>query len=450
MDGEGEQAQATSPNGDTPVGPQSNPNPSPPVETNEPPKEQGVNSLDSPANSDSDEDPDLSSSDDLMDELTYSRHRRPQNQASGYWRKQSDRNAYSWRNPQFIHPSPASDELDESSFPQLVRNQLYGTAEQSDFPSRFYSHQYHQSSPYPTAKRYNTRIRSRFDGPPLMASVDHGQDPTNSLGLDSTDESLAGYPTDDSFNSIHANSANNLRRTHQILRQHQLASMGQRPRQQPNRVLSVPTSSEAAHQASCGECYRTVKRLSSRQFCHLDYALRASILSKTTRDDWTRIEVKVLDVFKSPASKQQLDQTSVSSASNYIDNALSIKNKTFDAELQASSSNQNLGHRIKLNTIQHIWVPTEDLSCRCLRLRLDSTYLLLGKLESTEGYQFHKFVPLIQLEFLDFLNFTGSLDSRDDSAFTLQLDRHGIAMEWKPSLQEKLIKYQRRQARGRC
>lgn len=33
---------------------------------------------------------------------------------------------------------------------------------------------------------------------------------------------------------------------------------------------------------------------------------------------------------------------------------------------------------------------------------------------------------------------------------SIQLDRHGVALEWKPSLQERLIKYQRRQSRKGC
>lgn len=45
---------------------------------------------------------------------------------------------------------------------------------------------------------------------------------------------------------------------------------------------------------------------------------------------------------------------------------------------------------------------------------------------------------------------TGSVDSKENSVNTIQLDRHGVAIEWKSGLQEKLMKAQSRQARGKC
>lgn len=44
----------------------------------------------------------------------------------------------------------------------------------------------------------------------------------------------------------------------------------------------------------------------------------------------------------------------------------------------------------------------------------------------------------------------GLVDTRENSATATQLDRHGVSMVWRPSLQEKLIKYQRLYSEGLC
>lgn len=43
----------------------------------------------------------------------------------------------------------------------------------------------------------------------------------------------------------------------------------------------------------------------------------------------------------------------------------------------------------------------------------------------------------------------GTIDARENSANSLQLDRHGVALEWQPSLQKKMMLLQRKYARGK-
>lgn len=301
------------------------------------------------------------------------------------------------------HPYPASrSDLDESNFGGQqfhsirVNNLPNDQSANNDYQD--YSGLAHSSNqnyrtiylPYQTNYASNKRMyrnRNRFEpGSPLLiattSNVDHGQESTNSLAIDPIDDlSSISYSNEDSnFNMIPqqasgSNNNNNMRRvqsTNQI--RHNNHNHNHNQFNQMNNLNNQRSSSSRKQHtptrgnnelglinsiSSCGECHKSSKRLSSRQFCHLDFALKAKILSKTIRDDWTRIDAQVLDVFKSPATKQnELNKTDIDSL---------------------DSLNEQASNRIKLNTIHSIWVPTEDLTCKCLRLPLSATYLILGK-----------------------------------------------------------------------
>jgi len=219
---------------------------------------------------------------------------------------------------------------------------------------------------------------------------------------------------------------------------------------------------------ACANCQSNSKRLRFKQFCLLDYAIKAQVLNIFMAEDWTRFDVEIQDVFKSPSvygaqvfskhlhARQQLDSNANSksqldfvandrdqtmqaddpigsltdSNTNTTKNEQQQQQQTFQPQSheQAKHFNQQQQHqtnfrqyRLKIDSVQSIWVPTEDVACNCPRLQLKTTYLLMGL-----------------------------VDAKENSATSIQLDRHGVALEWKSNLQERLIKYQRRHSKGRC
>lgn len=113
---------------------------------------------------------------------------------------------------------------------------------------------------------------------------------------------------------------------------------------------------------ACGDCQSASRKLSNKQFCHLDFAIKAKLLSRNMAEDWTRFEVEIQDVYKSFGNAIELNQISTSS-----------ENKTADPAHH---------NRIKVGSVQTIWLPTEDLACKCPKLKLGLTYLLMGKCTS--------------------------------------------------------------------
>lgn len=281
---------------------------------------------------------------------------------------------------------------------------------------------------------------------------------------------LPAYPADDNFNQIQAPAAGARRHHHFRARHQQLAGVGARRRpdagveQQPN-LIQAPAS------VTCAECQSGTRRLTYRQFCHLDYAIKATILSRLMADDWTRFDVEIQDIFKSPGSSLlQAAPSARGLAANYFDNLLQSDepsaapaqapaNKTGAVDGQATASQQPVAHqqqqqpaahRLKVGSIQSVWVPTEDVACKCPRLKVKSTYLLLGKLAASVATLLWPARARATHTNRARSSPTGFVDAKEDSATSIQLDRHGVALEWKSALQDKLIKYQRRQSRRGC
>lgn len=124
---------------------------------------------------------------------------------------------------------------------------------------------------------------------------------------------------------------------------------------------------------ACGECQSQTRKLSSKQFCHLDFAIKAKLLSKNMAEDWTRFEVDIQDVYKSFGSVLEANQI-----------ASSEPNKTLSEE------NPHQHNRIKVGSIQVIWLPTEDYACKCPKLKVGSAYLLMGEYTVPILFQFNQ------------------------------------------------------------
>lgn len=275
---------------------------------------------------------------------------------------------------------------------------------------------------------------------PSVASLDQADD------LDLLEEpngqsnyQLAGsaFYADDTFNQIQTPQAT-LRQLQAAQRRHSAARHRFSGQNEPQ---SPPSSSN--NELACGDCQSSTRRLAFRQFCHLHFAVKAAILSKYVADDWTKFEVEIQDIFKSapPAYADNMVQADEPELAKQR----FVANQTASASASAPEGAAGQ-HRLKVGTVHPIWVPTEDLACKCPRLKLRSSYLLMGELQDPSedsGLAQPKLTPSRTAH-------SGSVDAKENSANSLQLDRHGVALEWRSSLQEKLVKYQRRAARGRC
>lgn len=194
---------------------------------------------------------------------------------------------------------------------------------------------------------------------------------------------------------------------------------------------------------ACANCQSSGKRLRFKQYCQVDYAIKAQTLNMFMSDDWTRFDVEIQDIFKSPSYGAQqggLQQhNNIQHGENFLapDNSLLMMQADDPNALVSTNNGTKHGAsvaqhhsipvatmtriRLKIGSIQTIWVPTEDVACNCPRLQLRTAYLLMGM-----------------------------VDTKENSVTSIQLDRHGVALEWRSTLQERLIKYQRRYSRGRC
>lgn len=357
---------------------------------------------------------------------------------------------------------------DESLYMPRAKSQSYGAAIDLDddlagnyngpmdtydrtLYNRWQSQDRMMGSGHADYRRRQQLARGRAQAASGMANIDDNYDDQlpNSLGMDAA----YGSADDAAFNLISPRRRINLNSgTGSRSRKQGAASTGGsrrrispsasdddgRPQQSHTRHQLIPMAT--AVPLSCGDCQNNTRRISSRQFCHLDYAIKATILSRHRAADWTRFDVEIIDIFKSP----QLRTNPMIMSGSYIDNMVqsdepvTTNNKSsntkpmqsimdprssmsFGNQHQQHTSSTGLHHRLRVGTVQPIWIPTEDLSCNCPRLKPRSTYLLMGL-----------------------------VDSKENSANSIQLDRHSVALEWRSILQEKLIRYQRRYARGRC
>ncbi|CAG2111755.1 unnamed protein product [Medioppia subpectinata] len=69
---------------------------------------------------------------------------------------------------------------------------------------------------------------------------------------------------------------------------------------------------------------------------------------------------------------------------------------------------------------EFLWVPLDDLACKCPRIRVKHTYLILGN------------------------------DERETQPTGLIADRRSIAIDWKEEWADRMRRFQRRQFKGKC
>ncbi|XP_077555610.1 netrin-1-like [Haemaphysalis longicornis] len=122
----------------------------------------------------------------------------------------------------------------------------------------------------------------------------------------------------------------------------------------------------------CSKCKTTTKRINQRKYCKRDFAIQANVLSRETVGSWVRFNIQVVDIFKYGPSKVRRGN-------------------------------------------DFLWVPMADLACKCPKLRLKTSYLILGNEEIHDGQP------------------------------GLTADRNSIVIDWKDEWGRRLRKFQRRQ-----
>lgn len=108
-------------------------------------------------------------------------------------------------------------------------------------------------------------------------------------------------------------------------------------------------------------------------------AVKAEVVAKQTVRDWVKFTINVLSIYK-------------------------------------KSPDKNLNRRGE--TL--LWVPIQDIQCKCPRIKLNEKYLLVGKLKELEA----------QPGFV--------------------VDRRSIVRVWRTKWQRRLRKYMKAEARGKC
>ncbi|KAG8184440.1 hypothetical protein JTE90_026358 [Oedothorax gibbosus] len=140
------------------------------------------------------------------------------------------------------------------------------------------------------------------------------------------------------------------------------------------RMADVPKR-VVGRQDKCGDCPAAKKKVNLNKFCKRDYVVQASVLSREAAGGWIKFTLHVLQVFK--------------------------------------------GGKLHRGP-QQLWVSVEDLACKCPKIKVKQTYLLMGK------------------------------DNRDPERPGLTADERSIAIEWKDDWARRMRRYQRRQRKGKC
>jgi netrin receptor unc-5 len=126
---------------------------------------------------------------------------------------------------------------------------------------------------------------------------------------------------------------------------------------------------ETNQATDCGNCKRYSRRMNKGKYCKRDFALQVQIVERETVGQWVKFSANVMNIFKRD-------------------------------------------NRIKRGT-STIWVSADDLSCKCPKVRLRKTYLVIGK------------------------------DGKAPDNDGIVLDRTSIVVRWKDEWERRLRKFQR-------
>ncbi|NP_001304287.1 netrin-1-like precursor [Aplysia californica] len=94
----------------------------------------------------------------------------------------------------------------------------------------------------------------------------------------------------------------------------------------------------------CGSCKSRVRRLNKQKFCRRDFAFLVQVLSREKQAGWVRFAVAITNSYQKGAN----------------------------------------GRVSRRSDTSYLWVPKEDLKCKCPKVRLGRRYLVVGKIRHDE------------------------------------------------------------------
>lgn len=144
---------------------------------------------------------------------------------------------------------------------------------------------------------------------------------------------------------------------------------------------SAETSAESTEN-SCIECRISTQQINLHKYCSKDFAIQATVLSRETIEDWVKFTLQVVHVFKHSSA------------------------------------------RLK-KSIESLWVPIDDLACKCPKLKIKHSYLILGTYQKD-----------------------ASLGA--SHSYRLIADRTSIVIDWGDEWHQRIRRFQKRQLKGKC
>ncbi|XP_068141097.1 netrin-A isoform X1 [Drosophila tropicalis] len=172
----------------------------------------------------------------------------------------------------------------------------------------------------------------------------------------------------------------------------------------------------------CGRCKISTKRLNLNKFCRRDYAIMAKVIGIDTSSEAAAAASRAMDTDADYEMDQQVDQTgSEVSSNNNSDNNEMVR---YDLQIQAIFKRTKIATKGNAavygmpNTMLRrgpmTWIiPFKSLECRCPRIKVNRSYLILGRdNEAQPGY--------------------------------LGLGPHSIVIEWKDDWYRRMKRFQRR------
>ncbi|KAJ8305196.1 hypothetical protein KUTeg_017252 [Tegillarca granosa] len=135
----------------------------------------------------------------------------------------------------------------------------------------------------------------------------------------------------------------------------------------------------------CGKCRKKRKRVNVRKYCRRDFgksfsfilAIQANILSRETVGDWVKFTINVISLYKRDPTRTRRGET-------------------------------------------FLWVPRQDVRCKCPKLRLARRYLIIGR--HRRKYNRPGYIA----------------------------DRKTIVVRWRDRWQRRLRRYMKHERRGKC
>lgn len=147
----------------------------------------------------------------------------------------------------------------------------------------------------------------------------------------------------------------------------------------PVKTRPGPRPDTSAERGDCSNKCNKSRKLKMKKYCRRHYAVKAEVVAKENVGEWVKFTINVLSIYKKSPDK-----------------ALNRRGETL------------------------LWVPKQDLKCKCPRIKLKEKYLLVGKLKPSETRP--GFIA----------------------------DRRSIVRVWRTKWQRRLRKYMKAEARGKC